>query len=81
MCLSAPNDWTFQCVEVINECSTGKADCSCNADCFDRPEGYECKCRPGFVDASPDVAHYPGRVCNKPKAPEHYGQTSRQVGA
>ncbi|KAJ1374160.1 Transmembrane matrix receptor MUP-4 [Parelaphostrongylus tenuis] len=66
------------CVELVNECTTGKADCSSNADCFDRAEGYECKCRPGFVDASPDIPHYPGRVCNRPKSPEHYGQISRQ---
>uniref|UniRef100_A0A1I7XQI4 EGF-like domain-containing protein n=1 Tax=Heterorhabditis bacteriophora TaxID=37862 RepID=A0A1I7XQI4_HETBA len=36
------------------------------------------RCRPGFVDASPDVTHYPGRVCNRPKSPEYYGQLSRQ---
>ncbi|VDL81624.1 unnamed protein product [Nippostrongylus brasiliensis] len=76
-CVDTPEG--FQCcVEVVNECTTGKADCSCNADCFDRDEGYECKCRPGFVDASPDTAKYPGRVCNRPKSPEHYGQVSVQ---
>ncbi|ULU02771.1 hypothetical protein L3Y34_002395 [Caenorhabditis briggsae] len=67
-----------KCVESVNECTNGEADCSNNADCFDRADGYECKCRPGFVDASPNVDKYPGRVCNKPKAPEYYGQQSRQ---
>lgn len=29
-------------------------------------EGYVCSCRSGYVDASPNATHYPGRVCRKP---------------
>ncbi|KAK6023299.1 hypothetical protein OSTOST_10920 [Ostertagia ostertagi] len=64
-----------RCVEAINERSIkGLNDCSEFALCEDAPafvdrtakEGYVCSCRNGYVDASPNATHYPGRVCRKP---------------
>lgn len=28
---------------------------------------YICTCLKGYVDASPNITHYPGRICHKPK--------------
>lgn len=28
---------------------------------------YICTCRTGYVDASLNITHYPGRVCHKPR--------------
>lgn len=54
-------------MEAVNECLDAKSnDCSENAICEDAKEGYICSCLKGFVDASPNTTHYPGRVCNKP---------------
>ncbi|KAK0416184.1 hypothetical protein QR680_012332 [Steinernema hermaphroditum] len=59
-----------RCVEAVNEClDKNLNDCSENAICEDAKEGYTCTCRKGFVDASPNITHYPGRICNKPKQP------------
>ncbi|KAK6027850.1 EGF-like domain protein, partial [Ostertagia ostertagi] len=56
-----------RCIEAINECSIkGLNDCSEFALCEDAKEGYVCSCRNGYVDASPNATHYPGRVCRKP---------------
>lgn len=56
-----------RCIEAVNECSVKSLnDCSEFALCEDAKEGYVCSCRPGYVDASPNVTHYPGRVCRKP---------------
>uniref|UniRef100_A0A914WTS8 EGF-like domain-containing protein n=1 Tax=Plectus sambesii TaxID=2011161 RepID=A0A914WTS8_9BILA len=63
-----------RCVEAINECADSASnDCAQQAVCEDAKEGYTCRCRPGFVDASSNITHYPGRVCNKPKGPEEIG--------
>ncbi|KAI6201465.1 hypothetical protein M3Y96_00844600 [Aphelenchoides besseyi] len=56
-----------KCVEAVNECLDGsRNDCSDNAICEDTKESYLCTCKSGFVDASNNITHYPGRVCNKP---------------
>ncbi|KAK6743395.1 hypothetical protein RB195_010571 [Necator americanus] len=56
-----------RCIEAINECSARSLnDCSEFALCEDAKEGYVCSCRSGYVDASPNATHYPGRVCRKP---------------
>lgn len=56
-----------RCVEAVNECLDAKAnDCSEHAVCEDAKEGYICSCKPGFLDASANSTHYPGRVCVKP---------------
>ncbi|KIH62811.1 calcium binding EGF domain protein [Ancylostoma duodenale] len=56
-----------RCIEAINECSSKQLnDCSEFALCEDAKEGYVCSCRSGYVDASPNATHYPGRVCRKP---------------
>ncbi|TKR77104.1 hypothetical protein L596_018138 [Steinernema carpocapsae] len=62
-----------KCIEIVNECVTGKADCSANADCVDQPEGYLCKCRSGFVDVSQNVTHFSGRQCTQPRDQDYYG--------
>lgn len=69
----------LQCLPIQNECADGSADCSRDAHCIDRADGYECKCKQGFVDASPQVDKYPGRVCNQPRPLEYYGIPQRQV--
>jgi hypothetical protein len=62
---------------LCNEClDKSKNDCSDHAVCEDASEGYTCHCEPGFVDASPNIARYPGRICNKPKGPDFYGPPS-----
>lgn len=56
-----------KCIEAVNECLDPKLnDCAENSVCEDAKEGYTCKCRSGFVDASANSNKYPGRVCNKP---------------
>lgn len=45
-----------------NEClNFALNDCSPNADCFDTPSGYNCKCKQPFKDHGP--AEHPGRIC------------------
>uniref|UniRef100_A0A183D6A3 EGF-like domain-containing protein n=1 Tax=Gongylonema pulchrum TaxID=637853 RepID=A0A183D6A3_9BILA len=67
------------CIEAVNEClDSALNDCSENAICEDAKEGYICTCRQGFVDASPNITHYPGRVCRKPKQEK---QSDTIVGA
>ena len=47
--------------------SLGNNDCDKdNAICEDTKESYSCFCKSGFVDASANATHYPGRVCRKP---------------
>ncbi|KAK5984032.1 hypothetical protein GCK32_012564, partial [Trichostrongylus colubriformis] len=52
-----------KCLLRINECTSGRHDCSPNADCMDTPESFKCRCRDDFVDESPDVVSRPGRIC------------------
>lgn len=61
---------------VRNECSDRRLhDCHQDADCFDSLDGYQCICRPGFVDVSPGPDA--GRVCRQKVdeclAPARYG--------
>lgn len=50
-----------KCFAQINECDNPQLnDCSRFADCFDKQNGYECKCRNGYHDESPLT---PGRNC------------------
>jgi hypothetical protein len=61
-----------KCLEAIDECADRKSnDCSENSDCIDARDGYICKCRQGYVDVSPNITHYPGRICNSPKNNEY----------
>lgn len=47
----------------VNECLTASDnDCSHNANCLNVEGSYNCTCREGFADRSPD-ARRPGRVC------------------
>ncbi|OZC08479.1 hypothetical protein X798_04540 [Onchocerca flexuosa] len=70
-----------RCVEAINEClDPSLNDCSENAICEDAKEGYICTCRQGFVDASHNITHYPGRVCRKPRQ-EKLNDVSPSKGA
>eukprot|EP00057_Strongylocentrotus_purpuratus_P026927 XP_011681401.1 PREDICTED: fibropellin-1-like [Strongylocentrotus purpuratus] len=47
----------------VNECLTASDnDCSHNADCVNVEGSYNCTCREGYADRSPD-ARRPGRVC------------------
>lgn len=50
-----------KCISQINECSNPSLNnCSRFADCFDKPEGYECKCRPDYHDLN---TAQPGTSC------------------
>ncbi|ETN68365.1 EGF-like domain protein [Necator americanus] len=51
-------------VSVVDECSLGTHTCDPNADCVDTPEGYTCRCKAGWQDASRDLRN-PGRICKK----------------
>jgi len=35
--------------DAQDECSSGMSQCSPDAECINRPNGYSCNCRPGFV--------------------------------
>lgn len=52
-------------VTVVDECALGTHECDGDADCMDTLDGYSCRCKPGWVDASPDTLNAPGRVCKK----------------
>uniref|UniRef100_A0A915PRP0 Uncharacterized protein n=1 Tax=Setaria digitata TaxID=48799 RepID=A0A915PRP0_9BILA len=39
---------------------------------------YICKCKEGFVDASPNASHYPGRQCIAPKSPYYVSAETSQ---
>uniref|UniRef100_A0A914WNJ8 EGF-like domain-containing protein n=1 Tax=Plectus sambesii TaxID=2011161 RepID=A0A914WNJ8_9BILA len=51
-----------QCAQLINECGDhGVNDCDpLNGECADTPEGFVCRCLPGFIDSNPKL---PGRNC------------------
>ncbi|CAK5070046.1 unnamed protein product [Meloidogyne enterolobii] len=71
-----------KCIQTINECEDKtKNDCSENAICTDAKDGYTCACKKGYVDASTNVAKYPGRTCNKAVQEEqHYITNIKQCG-
>lgn len=48
---------------MVDECATKTAKCDPKAICKDTVESYQCKCPPGFLDASPDPVNQPGRIC------------------
>ncbi|KRZ75495.1 Transmembrane cell adhesion receptor mua-3, partial [Trichinella papuae] len=49
---------------VIDECHYPELnDCSSNAYCSDKMDGYTCLCKESFVDVSPNRSTRPGRVC------------------
>jgi len=65
---------------AINEClNASLSRCSPNALCEDAKEGYVCRCREGFLDASPNVTHFPGRVCHKPSDTSATNNSSSSV--
>lgn len=50
-----------KCILQINECANPSLNnCSRFADCFDKPEGYECKCRSDYYDLN---TAQPGTSC------------------
>ncbi|VDP18830.1 unnamed protein product, partial [Onchocerca flexuosa] len=50
----------------VDECaSRTKNDCDENAECIDKPIGYTCRCRNGYLDISEGGARNPGRRCHK----------------
>ncbi|CAJ0943046.1 unnamed protein product, partial [Mesorhabditis belari] len=54
------------CRARVNECANKQryqVDCSENAICVDREDGYSCQCRPGFADVSAIYNRLPGRKC------------------
>ncbi|KHN76197.1 Transmembrane cell adhesion receptor mua-3 [Toxocara canis] len=54
----------IKCVKLVNECASGDLNnCDPNAECIDKPIGYTCHCKNGFVDASDGGARQPGRKC------------------
>jgi hypothetical protein len=66
-----------RCAEAVNECaSKDKNDCSPNAVCEDTKIGYSCRCRDSYVDVSPNITRYPGRVCNEARKPPDIGGTN-----
>ncbi len=49
---------------MINECLFPQMnDCHPSAECIDKPDGFTCKCRPGFKE----VSQQPGRDCKQRK--------------
>ncbi|VDN05892.1 unnamed protein product, partial [Thelazia callipaeda] len=56
----------IKCAKLVNECASSTTnECDKNADCIDKPIGYTCRCRDGFVDISKGGARNPGRKCHK----------------
>lgn len=52
------------CRRLVNECARADLNtCDLNADCTDKADGYECKCRNGFFDISP-TPNAPGTSFN-----------------
>ncbi|KHJ44769.1 EGF-like domain protein [Trichuris suis] len=63
------------CIRLINECEQRELnDCSPNAWCTDTLDSYQCHCKRGYVDRSPDMLRYPGRICLAKKVNECYLQ-------
>ncbi|PAV59374.1 hypothetical protein WR25_03507 [Diploscapter pachys] len=49
------------CIENVNECSNPRLNsCSRFAECIDKENGYDCRCREGYHDQNPSN---PGRQC------------------
>uniref|UniRef100_A0A915AQK2 EGF-like domain-containing protein n=1 Tax=Parascaris univalens TaxID=6257 RepID=A0A915AQK2_PARUN len=43
----------IKCIKLVNECASHALhNCDPNAECIDKPIGYTCRCRSGFIDAS-----------------------------
>ncbi|TKR76966.1 hypothetical protein L596_018023 [Steinernema carpocapsae] len=56
----------MKCKKLVNECkSPFWNDCDRSARCIDKPTGFTCQCRPGFLDISEGGASNPGRKCLK----------------
>nr|CDQ06675.2 BMA-MUP-4 [Brugia malayi] len=56
----------IKCAKLVDECASKAANqCDENADCIDKPIGYTCRCRNGYVDISEGGARNPGRKCHK----------------
>lgn len=50
--------------KASNECLDRSLNtCDESADCIDTPQGYSCRCIPGYVDVSTSANLPPGRVC------------------
>ena len=49
---------------MVDECSLGTHTCDPHADCVDTPDGYTCRCKAGWQDASRELRN-PGRICKK----------------
>ncbi|KAF7632829.1 hypothetical protein Mgra_00007760 [Meloidogyne graminicola] len=53
-----------RCSNASNECLDRSLNtCDESADCIDTPQGYSCRCIPGYVDVSTSANLPPGRVC------------------
>ncbi|VDM82900.1 unnamed protein product [Strongylus vulgaris] len=51
---------------LVNECMNKTLnDCDPAATCMDNPLSYECLCREGYLDVSPNPVKKPGRKCMK----------------
>uniref|UniRef100_A0A913I4D2 EGF-like domain-containing protein n=1 Tax=Strongyloides stercoralis TaxID=6248 RepID=A0A913I4D2_STRER len=60
------NDPGKVCIPLIHECdnpSLNDCDSPDRAICIDNDEGYNCQCRQGFLDISPNLPLKPGRLC------------------
>uniref|UniRef100_A0A0M3KES8 VWFA domain-containing protein n=1 Tax=Anisakis simplex TaxID=6269 RepID=A0A0M3KES8_ANISI len=49
---------------VFNRCEQHH-DCDRSAICSNTYDGYNCQCKPGYLDISPDPARLPGRKCQQ----------------
>jgi hypothetical protein len=52
-------------VSEQNECTSNTHNCSANALCTDTPDSYLCRCKPGFVDFSPNPSRFGGVICQE----------------
>ncbi|CAJ0578738.1 unnamed protein product, partial [Mesorhabditis spiculigera] len=54
---------------LVDECRLGQHDCHQDAVCHDLPQGFNCQCRPEFLDESPRRTTHPGRLCRPRPTP------------
>lgn len=65
-CAPGARRWQDGTCRVFEACSEEQAnDCDATAICSNVFDSFQCQCRPGYLDVSPNPVLAPGRVCKE----------------